>query len=98
MRIVGQEVRWFAVEIGEVASTATRHQYFLADSIGPFENNDIAVATGRGNRAHESGGTATNNQDIGIRHAGRITGALDANEAVDGTFVQLAHAFQERQL
>jgi hypothetical protein len=45
-----------------------------------------------GNCTHKAGGAATNDEDIGIRHAGRIAGGLHMNEVADGFLVQLADA------
>ena len=61
-----------------------------------FDHNNVAATIRGGNGTHEASGTTANNNYIGIRHAGRIAGGLDANEADDRFFAQLTHAFHER--
>lgn len=72
MRIVGNEAGRFAVQVGEIAATATRHEYFFADLVGAFENNDLSTTIAGGNRTHEPGSTATDDDHVGCCHGGSI--------------------------
>jgi hypothetical protein len=74
MRVSRNESAGLAVKVGEVAAPAAGHQDFLADPVGPLENNDFSATACCGYRAHEAGGSAANDEDIGICHAARITG------------------------
>lgn len=95
---MGEEVRRLAVEVGEVAPATSRHQDLLANPVGSLQNNHVAPTSRCSNGTHEAGCAATNNKDIGICHAGRIAGALGANETAVGFFAQFAHAFNECEL
>lgn len=83
MRIVRNEVGWFTPKVCKIAASPTGHENFLADLVGSLEHEHIATVLRGRYRAHQTSGTAADNEDIGIRHAGRITGGLDTNEADD---------------
>lgn len=90
--VMRNEVVRIAIEIGEVTTPPAGHQDFLADLVRTFEDDDVPPMSRGGNCTHKAGGAATNDEDIGIRHAGRIAGGLHMNEVADGFLVQLADA------
>lgn len=92
--VMGKEAVRIAIEIGEVTASPARHQDFLADPVRSFEDDDVPPMSRGGNRTHKAGGAATNDEDIDVRHAARIAGGIQTNEAVDGFLVQLAGALQ----
>jgi len=74
--VVGEKPRWLAVKICEVAAPAAGHQDFLANLVGTFEYDYATAAVAGRNRTHKPGGTATNDDYVGIPHRRRITGML----------------------
>ena len=96
MWIVRHEVGRLAPQVCEVAAPAARHEYLLADLVGALEDYDIAAAIGGCHSTHQTSGTAADYENIGICHAGRITGGLDLNEAGDRFFAEFAHPFHQR--
>ena len=55
MRIGREEPVRRAMQVGEVAAPAARDQDFRADLVGMIEQQDLAAALARGERAHQPG-------------------------------------------
>jgi hypothetical protein len=53
-----------AMQIRKVATAATGHQDFFADSVGALENRDTSAARTRGDRAHKARSTAAEYYDV----------------------------------
>jgi hypothetical protein len=64
MRIVGDEIFWRAVKIGEVAAPATRDQDFLSRLFCAFYHCDMASTFTGFDGAHQSGGACSQNQNV----------------------------------
>ena len=95
MRIEAEEICWPGVDVGEVAAAATGHQDFLADLIGAFQKHNVATTLRCNGGAHKSCGTSTNNNYVGMLHAGRITAGAtllrgDSNLDVRRRFITAA--------
>ena len=66
VRVLRNKVLRTAMQVGEVASTAPRHQYFFADSVGVLEDYDPPPAIACGERAHQAGCSTAQHDDIGM--------------------------------
>jgi hypothetical protein len=64
------------MQVGEVAATAARHEYFLANFVRAFEYDNTTAALPCCNSAHKSGGPTTKDDDIVFFHCGNIAGAI----------------------
>lgn len=62
------------MQVGEVTSATTRHEDFLADLVRTFEHDNAAATSPRHNGAHQSRGTATQDNYVVIIHGGNIAG------------------------
>src|SRR4051812_42891276 len=64
VRIFGNEMLWAGVQIGEVAPAAAGNEYFFADALSAFKNND-ALATQAGlHRIHQTRGASAKNNCV----------------------------------
>ena len=66
------------MQVSEVATATTGHQYFLANLVRSFENGNTPATVPRHARTQESGGAAAQNNDIVIIHGANIAGAIAA--------------------
>lgn len=66
------------MQVGEVATAATRHQYFLANFVRTFENDDAPATVSCHACTHEPGGAAAQNNDIEFIHAANIAAEIAA--------------------
>ena len=73
-RVGGNKMGWIAMRVGEITTTTTRHQYFLANLVGAFEHNDAASTITRRNGAHEASGATAQDNYIVFIHGGNIAG------------------------
>jgi len=69
MRVVGNEVVGGCVEVGEIATTASRDGDLFADTLGMLEHNNLASTLSGRNGAEETRCPTTNHDDIRLRHA-----------------------------
>ena len=72
--IGGDKTGWLTMQVSEVTSATTRHKDFLAYLIRAFEHDNTATTSPRRNRAHQSRGTATQDDYVEIFHGGNIAG------------------------
>ena len=77
MRIRRREARRLAVQVGEIAASTARHQDFLADFVGAFQDDNPSAALTGGYRTHEAGGATAKDNHVGARHVARITGQCE---------------------
>jgi hypothetical protein len=64
MRIGRDEAIRRAMQIGEVAASATRDQDFRADFVGVVEQQHLAAALSRGERAHQPRGARADHDHV----------------------------------
>ena len=76
IRIGGNKARRFAMQVGEVTTATTRHEYLLADLVRAFEHDDAAATIPSRDGTHESGGATANNDDVEIVHGRNIAGGI----------------------
>ena len=64
----GDEARWLSVDIGEITSAAARHEYFLANLVGTFKNENLAAPFAGCYRAQQAGRASAQNDYIKVTH------------------------------
>jgi hypothetical protein len=68
VRIFGEEVFCAAVDIGEVASTATGDEDLFANAFGVIEQHDAPSAAACFNCTHHAGSARSQDYDISLLH------------------------------
>ena len=63
------------MQVGEITTTTTRHQDFLADLVRALKHDDAASTIACRDGAHEAGGATTQDNYIVVIHGGNIAGA-----------------------
>lgn len=71
-RVGGDEARWLGIHIGEITSTPTGHEDFLADLVGAFKNENASTPIAGCNRAQQPGRTAAENDDVEVVHTSAL--------------------------
>src|SRR5690606_23484157 len=71
VRVRGDVVAGAGAGVGEVAASAAGHEDLLADAVGVLEHARAQPAATGGDRAHEAGGAAADDQDVAVVAHGR---------------------------
>ena len=64
MRIGREEIRRRGAGVGEVAAAAAGDQDLLADAVGVLDHQHAPAALAGGDRAHQAGGAAADDQRV----------------------------------
>ena len=91
--IGGDEMRWIAMQVGEVTAAATRHENFLTNFVRAFEHDNAAATMPCRNSAHQPGGASAEDRHIEIFHSSDA--AVFGPTAERLTAKQLANPFPD---